>query len=228
MFLESIPWLAELTDLSVLIRLLLAFLFSSILGVEREHKGRPAGFRTYVIVCTGAALVAITGVFMTNQYGGEVTRMSAQVISGIGFLGVGTILVTKNQRVTGLTTAAGLWGDACLGLALGSGFYSGAIIYFIISYLTMKVLNRIDKKISRNSKYISVYIETNSDSIEVIIDSLREMGMRIVNMDIEKLKKRGGLAALTLDLVLKEEVPHENILNKINTIAEITYVEELK
>ena len=99
------------------IKLLLALFCGGLLGIEREQKKRPAGFRTYMLVCVGATLVMITNEFLGTRYAGiDPTRMGAQVISGIGFLGVGTIIVTGDNRVKGLTTAAGLWATACVGL----------------------------------------------------------------------------------------------------------------
>ena len=129
MILENIPVLKELTIWSILLRSGLALLFGGILGYDREKKGRPAGFRTYMVVCLGSALAMMTGIYLTNITGsGDSGRIAAQVISGIGFLGAGTILVTKQRQVKGLTTAAGLWAAACIGLAMGAGFYSGGII----------------------------------------------------------------------------------------------------
>ena len=115
--------LKELNSISVTVRLMLSLVCGGILGVERGRKKRPAGFRTYMLVCMGAALVMITNQYIVEVYGGsDPARMGAQVISGIGFLGAGTIIVTGRNRVKGLTTAAGLWAAACVGLSLGIGF----------------------------------------------------------------------------------------------------------
>ena len=112
---------------SIVIRLLAATLCGGLLGMERERKKRPAGLRTYILVCMGAALVIMTNIYITDLYGtGDPTRLAAQVVSGIGFLGAGTIIVTTRNRVRGLTTAAGLWASACMGIAIGAGFYIGA------------------------------------------------------------------------------------------------------
>lgn len=121
--------LQELNWISITVRLLLALICGGILGIEREKKRRPAGLRTYMLVCVGAAFVMITNEYMSFKYEGvDPSRMGAQVISGIGFLGAGTIIVTGRNRVKGLTTAAGLWAAACIGLAAGAGFYSGQLL----------------------------------------------------------------------------------------------------
>ena len=126
----NIDYLRDLTTISVIIRLTMATLFGGIIGLERGMKNRAAGFKTHILVCIGSTLA-----MLTNQYiiaymnsSADPSRLGAQVISGIGFLGAGTILVTGKQQIKGLTTAAGLWASACMGLAIGVGFYEGAII----------------------------------------------------------------------------------------------------
>ncbi|MFC2280535.1 MAG: MgtC/SapB family protein, partial [Treponema socranskii subsp. buccale] len=118
--------LTSLNTVSVFVRLALAVAFGGILGLERGRKHRPAGFRTYMIVCLSSALIMITDLYLVEFYGtGDPARLGAQVISGIGFLGAGSIMIS-NMRIKGITTAAGLWGSAGLGLAIGAGFYIGA------------------------------------------------------------------------------------------------------
>ena len=153
-------WLYELNFLSVFIRLFLAMLFGGILGYGREKKHLPAGFRTYMIVCLGSALAMMAGIYVTETTGGaDASRIGAQVVSGISFLGAGTILVTRQNQVKGLTTAAGLWAVACIGLALGAGFYSGAIICFAALWVSIQILRFVDKRLQTQSKTVSIYIE---------------------------------------------------------------------
>ena len=122
MILEQIGILRDLTFWSILLRMMLAMTLSGILGYEREKRHRPAGFRTYLVVCLGSTLAMMVGLYVAQYTGsGDASRIAAQVISGIGFLGAGTILVTRQNQVKGLTTAAGLWSMACLGLAIGAG-----------------------------------------------------------------------------------------------------------
>lgn len=129
-------FLRELTVLGVSIRILLALLCGGMIGIERAEKRRPAGFRTHILICLGAAITAMTSehLFLTMHYYLDVARMGAGVVSGIGFIGAGTIMVTRRQRVKGLTTAAGLWVVAIVGLCCGFGFYEGAV------YTTVLVL----------------------------------------------------------------------------------------
>lgn len=114
---------------AILLKIVISLLLGGALGYERGMKNRPAGFRTYMLVCLGSAMVMMTNQFIFQYYdGGDIVRMGAQVISGIGFLGAGTIMVTGRQQIRGITTAAGLWAAACCGLAIGIGFYEGAVL----------------------------------------------------------------------------------------------------
>lgn len=135
---ELYMMLYDLNFLSAFVRLFLAMLLGGILGYGREKKHLPAGFRTYMVVCLGSALSMMVGIYVTDITGAaDASRIGAQVVSGISFLGAGTILVTRQNQVKGLTTAAGLWAVACMGLALGAGFYSGALICFAALWVSI-------------------------------------------------------------------------------------------
>ncbi len=139
--------------LSILLRLSLATLFGGIIGMNRTIKGHSAGFRTHILVCIGAALVMMTNQYMVDclGYGTDPARLGAQVITGVGFLGAGAILMRHGEdHVSGLTTAAGIWACACLGLALGIGFYSGAIIGGLLVFLSLSVFQKIGVAVSRH------------------------------------------------------------------------------
>ena len=145
-----IEQLREITYLSIIIYVCVAVAIGGIIGLERGMKNQPAGSRTYMVVCLGSCVV-----MMTNQYiyhvfqTGDPTRLGAQVVSGIGFLGAGTILVTKNSRIRGLTSAAGLWASACIGLAVGIGFYEGAVVAGITVLLIMTIFRKFDSLVQR-------------------------------------------------------------------------------
>lgn len=135
----------EITYVSILFRLLLSVIIGGILGLERGRKNRPAGLRTYILVCLGSTVV-----MMTNQYvsqclnTGDPVRMGAQVLSGIGFLGAGSIMKTGRNQIRGITTAAGLWASACIGLAIGIGFYEAAIAGGILIFIVLSVMQNMD------------------------------------------------------------------------------------
>lgn len=152
--------------LEMLARLVLACVLGGAIGYEREHTNRPAGFRTHILVCVGAALVMVTSEFVFRQYFGKInidpTRMGAQVISGIGFLGAGTI-IREGFNVKGLTTAASLWAVSCVGIAAGGGFYLGAVAATVLIYITLIVLKKIEAGISKKNP--TRYIYVHSDNI---------------------------------------------------------------
>lgn len=154
-------YLRDVNTISIMLRMILAMLFAGLIGVERGRKRRPAGFRTHILVCVGATLIMITSQYMVDIMGIEmdISRMGAQVVSGIGFLGVGTIIVVGRNQVKGLTTAAGLWVCACMGLAIGIGFYEGAVITCIFVMGIMSGLQRLDKYVQSHSKVINIYVE---------------------------------------------------------------------
>ena len=166
---DYLPLLKEPNLITLIVRTLLAILCAGIIGYDRNTRGAPAGFRTHILVCLGAMIAMSTGMstgqYAAMQYNADVTRIGAQVVSGIGFLGAGSIIVNK-RRISGLTTAAGLWASACIGLAIGIGFYEGAIIGTIAVYFTERVLRGLSKKIIEKN----VSDEDDADSFPVIDD----------------------------------------------------------
>ena len=170
-------YLRSFNTVTILIRLVLALVVGGVIGLERGRQGRAAGMRTHILVCIGSAMTAMIG-FYTNSVLGLDTdplRISAQVISGIGFLGVGTILIKGRFQITGLTTAAGLWATAAIGLALGAGFYEGALIAFAISILTVTFLHKFETKLNRRLTRFGIYVEIKSDaSVRPCINHLKE------------------------------------------------------
>lgn len=160
-------WLREFNFLTIFIRLVLAALFGGFIGLERGRQRRAAGLRTHILVCIGAALTAMVGFYardILNIANSDPLRVSAQVISGIGFLGVGTIMTKGRFQIVGLTTAAGLWVTAAIGLSIGAGFYEGGIVAFLISAFTVMVLNKIERRILEHRSIYGVYVEINKDS----------------------------------------------------------------
>lgn len=145
--------------LSVVVRLALPILLGSLIGAERARHGQAAGMRTHAIVCIGGALTALTSVFVSQSLGyeGDVFRISAQVISGIGFLGAGMIIVKGNNAIMGLTTAAGLWMTGAIGVACGYGFYGGALLCTLFGSLTMVLMAKLERaKRTRTSLYVEL------------------------------------------------------------------------
>lgn len=162
---EIIAYLRDFNIVTVAIRLLLALLLGGTIGLERGKQGRAAGMRTHIFVCLGATLATMIGFYVVNVFeiSSDPLRVAAQVISGIGFLGVGTILLKGRFQITGLTTAAGLWCAAAIGIALGAGFYEGAIITFICSVLTVTIFSRVEHLFNKKYSRFGIYVEICSD-----------------------------------------------------------------
>lgn len=163
---EIINTLNSLNIISIIVRLMLATIVGGVIGIERGKQGRAAGMRTHTLVCLGATLASMLGFYVaeTTSYGGDPLRVAAQVISGIGFLGVGTILIKGRFQITGLTTAAGLWTAGAIGLALGAGFYIGALVTFLLVVLTVTVVHKLEYRLNKKYSRFGIYVEIKSDS----------------------------------------------------------------
>ena len=197
--LHQLDYLREVNTASVLLRLTLAMFCGGMIGLERARKHRPAGFRTYMLVCMAAALTMLLSQYesyMLHHVWAEkaaeigirtdVSRFGAQVINGIGFLGAGTILVTGQQKVKGLTTAAGLWASACMGLAVGAGFYECVGLAFLLIFLVVHLLPAVELYIVENAKNMNIYVEFQS------LDNVAEINNRIKAKDVTILRGGGG------------------------------------
>lgn len=220
--------LLSLNELSMVLRLFLSALLSGVLGFERVRKRRAAGVRTYILVCTGAALVMMTGQFVTQTYGvgQDAMRIGAQVVSGIGFLGAGTILLTGQHRVKGLTTAAGLWASACIGLAVGAGFYWGGIAVTCIIILTMTIMERAQTAFTSRIKTIQLYVLfDNMSRISSFFEFVREHAMIV--SDFETIRVAGDVGIGTnFKIELKKKQPHSEVLELLSKFEGITFFEE--
>ena len=159
--------------IQTLIRSLVAVLIGSLIGSERARHGRAAGMRTHILVCLGSCMTAMTSVYISQTLGvGDASRIPAQVVSGIGFLGAGMIILKANNMITGLTTAAGVWTTATIGIAVGYGYYIGALIVTVLFLATIILFAKFERH--RKSAEV-IYIE---------LDNLYK-----VNATLEKLKK---------------------------------------
>ena len=160
LYVEGVPAFSLETFGIAAFRVLVALVVGGIIGMERGRQGRAAGMRTHILVCLGATLTAMTGMyaFETFNGGSDPLRVSAQVISGIGFLGVGTILIKGRFQITGLTTAAGIWCAATIGIALGIGYYEGALMTFLASIVAVTLMHRFEYSVTRRHTRFGMYV----------------------------------------------------------------------
>ena len=234
--------LRELNLISVLVRLFLAMLLGGLVGLDRGRKQRAAGFRTYMLVCIGAALTMLLGQYqdlmlttrwasMISDVGSrsDIARYGAQVISGIGFLGAGTIVLTGRKEVKGLTTAAGLWACACMGLAIGAGFYECVILGLVLVYLCIRVLPLLEIRMRKRSRNMNLYIEFSQiQEIRAVTACLRQMGVTVLDMEIEPGQKEfQEYSNAVLSLKLKNKQSHSEVLSAVSQLDRLHKIDEM-
>lgn len=189
---EAIDLLQEFNGVSVTVRVLLAAVLGGLVGSERGRRGRAAGMRTHVLVCLGAAMTSMVGLYSAEILGftNDPLRVSAQVISGIGFLGAGTIMTRNHAQITGLTTAAGLWATASLGLCIGTGFYGGVLAAFLVILVTMVALPSLERKRRTRREYVCYYLEL--DNVKRT-DDFYEQITPVPEAEVQIVPARSGL-----------------------------------
>lgn len=222
--------LREVTYLAVVLRIVSAAVLGGIMGIERGLKNRAAGLRTYMLVCVGSCLIMLTNQFVYQCYSiGDPVRMGAQVVSGIGFLGAGTIIVTRRHQVKGLTTAAGLWASAGVGLALGIGFYEGAIAGAFTVLVVMTFLQKMDTKMHSSTRSLDIYFEVScSVAMSVLLPQIRASGFEI--NDVQKtasLDLEDDIRAYTAVIKTQKRRPQSETIERLMAIDGVVYAEAL-
>ena len=222
-----LDFLRDVTTVSVLFRLFVAVVCGGIIGIEREHKRRPAGFRTHILICLGASMTTLTSQFLfydLNLYT-DIGRLGAQVVAGIGFIGAGAIIVTKRRQVKGLTTAAGLWTCAIIGLAIGAGYYEAAMIATFVIVIAEIFFVKFEYWVLVNSRNLNIYVEyEDNENLDNVIRLVK--GYRIVIIDLE-ITKSGNNSCAIFQLQLPKKISHDKIMTAISTAEGIVSVEEL-
>jgi len=227
--------LKDVTVLSTFTRLLLAAVFGGTIGMERGRHRRAAGLRTHMLVCMGATLAMITNQYIVNEFGSaDPSRLGAQVISGIGFLGVGTIIVDREQQqVRGLTTAAGLWACACMGLALGIGFYMGAFFAYGFILATIIILNRVGQRIINKSRSMEIYTEFEThEQVDEFVALLAQNSIKVSHLEHvrprEPISKEYQCTAAIINLKLPKRYDHDKLLGDLEDANGLIIIEELR
>lgn len=223
--------LREVTWASVTVRLVLAVLCGGLVGMEREFKRRPAGFRTHILICLGAAMTTLTSqyLYLVRHYYTDMARLGAQVVAGIGFIGAGAIIVTRRRRVKGLTTAAGLWTAAIIGLALGAGFYEGGVFATGLILLAELVFSKLEYRMRENAPEINLYMEyTNRPCLDAVLKYFRESGVKVTDLEITRsveTEKHNACALFSLQLNRRRSP--QQVLADLNQTEGVISVEEL-
>ena len=237
-----LPYLRELNLCSMCLRVVLAMLIGGFLGIDREIKGRPAGFRTYMLVSMAAACTAILSQYlnlMLDTYWKDafeavgqrtdLVRLGAQVVSGIGFLGTGTILVTQRKEVTGLTTACCLWAAGCMGLAIGAGFYECVLVGFLLVAGSMLLLPFLEQRLLHRSLNLNLYVALDGvEDLSRVVEYIKAQGIRIYDVEMGK-EEKAGVSYVTglLSLHLPKHRKHTEVVANIGTLAGVAAIEEV-
>ncbi len=224
---EVIAYLSSFNPVTVILRVLLAALAGALVGLEREFHGRAAGMRTHMMVALGAALTAMIGLFTVHELGlsSDPLRVGAQVISGVGFLGAGTILLRGGgSRITGLTTAAGLWTAASIGLAVGIGFYVGAFITVFAVMFTFTLVTRIEGRMNRKRQRMAIYLELDHvEAVAPMLDMLRtEYGL----LEAQVTPARSGTAPhVGLEILVRvpQKLSTEENLKRFSELERVVF-----
>jgi len=214
------------------VRLILAALLGSIVGLERQRLDWAAGLRTHMLVCVGSALAMIvsahgfTDVLVPGKVVLDPSRIAAQVVSGIGFLGAGTILFLRHEVIRGLTTAAGLWTVACVGLAVGSGLYDAAVIATVLALIILALLKPLEKMLFSKSRKrtVSLVINRQHTSLELIEQALNREQITLNQMIVQRGEQPDEDY---VQLLLNSNTPKEKITPLINHLRDIAGIKEI-
>lgn len=228
---EIFVYLEDFTFWSIMVRLFIATVIGAIIGLERSKKGRSAGMRTHILVCMGAALTALMGIYLNKKgFTSDPARISAQVISGIGFLGAGLIILQNKFKIAGLTTAAGLWNTAIIGLSCGFGFYEGTFLCFCIAMITSLFFPKIEYWFSKNDKHTMIYMEMHTNAnVNRIYDILRKSNFGEIHK-IDIVSPRSGNSehiGIEFTLTLQKKSNVYNLEKTLCAVEGIVFAVEL-
>ena len=218
--------------LAITSRLVLALICGGVIGLERETKRRPAGFRTHILICMGSAITILTNLYLYQvmHLYTDISRMGAQVIAGISFVGAGTIIVTRHQKIKGLTTAAGLWTASIIGLACGAGYAECAIFATLMVLLAELLLIRLENRLVERTSDVNIYIEyTQPTTIQRIVRILRTVKVPMNDIEVNRIADgEGGYRyGAILTVRVSGDTMEKEIFQGLSEINDVQTVEEL-
>lgn len=230
--LDCFSFIREMNFLGITLRLVCAMLCGGLIGIEREYKRRPAGFRTHILICLGAAMTTLTSQYMALELKlfTDVARLGAQVIAGIGFIGAGTIIVTNRQRVKGLTTAAGLWTAAIIGLVCGAGYVECALFATAMVLVAEMLLIKIEYSFSHKISDSNYYIEySEAAAIEQVVRLLKDKGIRLTGLEISRVSEgeAGSHYCAVMTLRAGKKLLDEALFRELSEVENVISLEEL-
>lgn len=219
--------LREVTYLAIFLRILCAVIIGGLLGLERGIKNRAAGLRTHMMVCVGSCLIMLTNQYVFQAFGtGDPVRMGAQVVSGIGFLGAGTIIVTRRSQIKGLTTAAGLWTAAGVGLALGIGFYEAAILGAVAVEVILILMRYMDSQVHRKTKTTEVYLELEKGyTLGDFLKAVRDLDIDVFDVERDNISEQNtGLLTFMVTLRTAKRRLQTEVVQQVADLECVSYI----
>lgn len=226
--------LYSFNEISIAIRLVLAAFCGGIIGIERERKRRAAGFRTHILICIGAAMTTLIGQFLLTLeplnpeiFKSDPLRIGAQVIAGMGFIGAGAIIVTRRRQVKGLTTAAGLWTTAIIGLAAGAGCYLEVVFCTFIILIAETLFGKVEYFLLSNSRVKNIYVDfEDKNQIYTINERFNKTGIKVIDAEINKSHKDSRISVI-FTIQFPKKYDHDEIIKEIASLESVRRVEEL-
>lgn len=223
--------LREPTFLSIAVRMLLACICGGLIGLEREFKRRPAGFRTHILICLGAAITTLTSQYLALVLNSatDMARLGAQVIAGVGFIGAGTIIVTRHRQIKGLTTAAGLWASAIIGLALGAGFFEGGLLTTALILAAELLFVRLEYYILHNAPEVTFFLEyRDKECLDRVLRLYQERGVKLNGMEVTRASgTQTHNACAMFSLRLHKQCKVNDLIEGLLQVEGVVSVEEL-
>ena len=232
LFGDQTSWLEQITVGSVIVRLICAIICGGFIGAERAMKRHAAGFRTYILVAVGAAIAGFTNQYISELVpASDMGRIGNGVVTGIGFLGAGTILVTSRNQIKGLTTAAALWACGCMGLCIGHGFYTLGLVASIIIFLVLSFTSPIENYFINRTRVFSIHVELDArTNLKDLITFLRSHSYKVTNIEHNLAYASSGLSVYTIHLIApkikgQKMISHQSLSSLISELSYVNYAE---
>ena len=223
--------LRDMSFMTVALRMCMALICGGCIGLEREFKRRSAGFRTHILICLGATMTTMISQFLYLYMGyyTDMARLGAQVVAGIGFIGVGAIVTTPQKRVKGLTTAAGLWSSAIIGLCLGAGFYEGGLLATALILIAELVLSPLEHRYLDKTPEVNLYMEySNKTALDNVLFVYRQMGVKVVNLEITRATESERHNACAIFMIrLNKRFTAEKVLEAVRKVDGVFSIYEI-
>lgn len=223
--------LREFTFLSIALRMILAVFCGGLIGLERTFRRRPAGMRTHMLICLGASMTTLTSQYLLlyMNYFTDMARLGAQVVAGIGFIGAGTIIVTRHQKVKGLTTAAGLWTAAIVGLSLGAGFFEGALAVTALVLVAEIFFSYLERRVLYDAPELNLYIHySDGNTLEQLMTYFRDKDIKILSMQITRSQESTDHTPTCLFLLrLHRKIRRPELIRELQTLEGVISIDEL-